>query len=211
MRIAQLMTTEVVSVRPSTPLKDVAEALAGRRISGIPVVDVENSVIGVLSEADVMFKERGRVPRRLFGREDEVDRLKLDAHTAGEAMTTPAITIRPDARVEEAARLMLDHGVKRLPVVDDSDRLVGIVTRTDLVRAFVRPDAEIEREIREEVLLKDLWLDPQAFDVKVARGEVRIEGRVGSEDERALLERHVALVPGVVAVETHLTAVYAES
>jgi CBS domain-containing protein len=201
------MTTEVVSVRPTAPLKDVAEAFAARGISGIPVVDVEGCVVGVVSEADILFKERGPARRHLFDRKAEVDRLKVDARTVAEAMSAPPITVEGHQRVGDAARLMLDHRIKRLPVVDEDGFLVGIVTRTDLVRAFVRPDEEIKREIREEVLLEDLWLDPLAFDIEVERGEVRIVGKVGSSEERSTLERRVALVPGVVAVDLRVVAV----
>jgi CBS domain-containing protein len=211
MRVSEVMTTEVLSVSPTASLKEVAELLATRGISGIPVVDGKGAVVGVLSEADVLFKERGPRPRHRFAHhKDDIEQAKVDADTAGEAMTTPAVTVNPDLRLEDAARLMLESKIKRLPVVDDGGRLVGIVTRSDLVRAFVRPDDEIENEIRNEVLLQELWLDPGSFDVTVERGEVRLEGRLGSEEEVAILERRVKLVPGVVGVEMHVSAVYAE-
>jgi CBS domain-containing protein len=209
MRVAEVMTIDVVSIGLRTPLKDAAELLAAHGFTGVPVVDSDGAVVGVVSEADVLAKERGPRRRRPF--RSQSDALKARARTAAEAMSTPAVTVGPDARVEDVARLMLDRGVKRLPVVDASGCLLGIVTRTDLVRAFVRGDNEIAQEIREEVLLKDLWLDPAAFDVTVERGDVRIAGTVGSSDERTLLERHVRLVPGVVDVELDVTAAYTGS
>jgi CBS domain-containing protein len=107
--------------------------------------------------------------------------------------------------VDVAAALMLDKQVNRLPVVDEHDVLVGIVTRADLVRAFVHTDAQIAAEIREEVLLRELWLRPEDFDLTVDRGEVTVAGHLPNEDERDLLIRRVGLVPGVVSVEVRET------
>jgi CBS domain-containing protein len=203
MRIAQLMTADVVTVGPETPLKDVAEMLAARGISGAPVVDDNGILLGVVSEADILAKERR--PRRqsrlarMLGYPEPVD-AKAQARTAGQAMTAPARTIAADRRVDAAAAIMLDRGVNRLPVVDRDGALVGIVTRADLVRAFVHTDAEIEREIRDEVLLHELWLDPADFELSVHAGEVTIAGRVHTGDERDLLARRIRLVPGVVTV-----------
>lgn len=203
MRVADVMTTEVLTVRPETTLKEVARLLGAHGISGAPVVDEGGHVLGVVSEADILAKERtprppGRIDR-LLGRREPADRKAL-ARTAGEAMTTPAVTIAAHRRLDVAAALMLDRGVNRLPVVDRAGVLVGIVTRADLVRAFVHGDERIAREIREEVLLRELWLDPSEFRVSVTNGEVAITGRFDSESERELLLERVRLVPGVVSV-----------
>ena len=209
MRVAELMTTDVLSVSVETPLKDVAELLAARGISGCPVVDASGRLAGVVSEADILAKERR--PRRqtrlgyVLGFPEPRDP-KAFARTAGEAMTAPAVTIAADRRVDAAAALMLDRAVNRLPVVDRDGALVGIVTRADLVRAFVHTDEQIAREIREEVLLHELWLDPADFEVAVADGEVTITGRARTDAERTLLERRARLVPGVVAVTVRETA-----
>jgi CBS domain-containing protein len=202
MRVAEVMTTEVLTVRPETTLKEVAELLGSRGISGAPVVDAAGHVIGVVSEADILAKERkprraGRL-ERLFAHET-VDR-KAAARTAGEAMTAPALTIGAERRVDAAATTMLDRSVNRLPVVDREGVLVGIVTRADLVRAFVHTDDQIEREIREEVLLHELWLDPEEYELSVQAGEVTISGPARTESERQLLVRRISLVPGVVSV-----------
>ena len=203
MRVAQLMTTHVLTVGPDTPLKDVAELLGARGISGAPVVDEAGLLLGVVSEADILAKERrpplpGRLAR-LLGRHEVVE-AKAAARTAGEAMTAPALTVGADRRVDAAAAVMLDRSVNRLPVVDRDGSLVGIVTRADLVRAFVHSDEQIEREIRDEVLLHELWLDPAEFELAVAGGEVRIGGRIHTDEERELLVRRIRLVPGVVSV-----------
>ena len=157
MRIKDLMTTDVLTVRVTTQLKDAARLLAEHRISGLPVVDDDGRVLGVLSEGDILYKETGMKDRpgffeRLLSGPATGFELKLAARTVGEAMSAPAVTIGPTRPVTVAATTMIDEGVNRLPVVNDEGRLVGIVTRADLVRAFVRSDAEIEHEIREDVI-----------------------------------------------------------
>jgi CBS domain-containing protein len=210
MRVANVMTTDVLTVRPETTLKEVAELLSSRGISGMPVVDEAEHVLGVVSEADVLAKERRprratRLERlRLLGREP-LDP-KMLARTAGEAMTSPAVTIDASRRVDAAATLMLDHSVNRLPVVDADGLLVGIVTRADLVRAFVHTDEEIAREIREEVLLHDLWLDPVEHELAVVNGEVTLSGRFRDEEQRELVVHRIRLVPGVVSAVVTETA-----
>jgi CBS domain-containing protein len=202
MRVAEVMTTQVLTVRPETTLKEVAGLLGSRGISGAPVVDEAGHVVGVVSEADILAKERRprRASRldRLFAR-GTVDR-KAAARTAGEAMTAPAVTIGADRRVDAAAAMMLDRSVNRLPVIDREGLLVGIVTRADLVRAFVHTDEQIEREIRDEVLLHELWLDPEEYVLSVQGGEVTITGPTRTDAERDLLVRRISLVPGVVSV-----------
>lgn len=189
MKVADVMTTDVLTVPPAATLKEVARALAGRGISGVPVVDEDGQVLGVVSEADILAKERAD------------GGAKHDARTAGEAMTSPAIAVTPAHRVDRAAALMLDQAVNRLPVVDDELRLVGIVTRADLVRAFAAGDDGIEREIREEVLLRELWVDPRHFELTVHDGAVELVGAFDSSEQREIAERRIRLVPGVMAVE----------
>jgi CBS domain-containing protein len=208
MKVADVMNTEVVTVGPRTPLKQVGQLMVTRRISGVPVVDDDETVLGVVSEADILVKERGRGgTSSLFERVLELDtRLeKYRARDAADAMTTPAVTIRPTRSLSEAAALMLDRSVNRLPVVDPRGRLVGIVTRADLVRAFVRDDAEIESEIREDVVLKTCWQSPDRFHLEVRNGEVSLEGRVADADSADMLLRFVERVPGVVNVRSALT------
>jgi CBS domain-containing protein len=211
MNVEDVMTRDVVTVRPETSLKEVAGVLAGRKISGVPVVTEDGEVVGVVSEADILFKERGPSKRKgklawlldPFGTEGQ---LKLEARTAAEAMTRPAKTIAPWRPVAAAAAKMLEQRVNRLPAVDSNGRLVGIVTRADLVRAFVRRDTEIEREIRHDVLRRTLWLrTPEAVMVKVEGGNVRLEGLVDTRTDAELLPVLVAKVPGVVDVDCSLS------
>jgi CBS domain-containing protein len=208
MRVADVMTTQVLTFRPETTLKAVAELLGARGISGAPVVDDAGLVLGVVSEADILAKERRPRPQtrveRMLGRE-RIDR-KAAARTAGEAMTAPAVTIGADRRVDAAAALMLDRSVNRLPVTDREGLLVGIVTRADLVRAFVHSDEQIEREIHDEVLLHELWLNPEDYALSIQNGEVTITGHTGTDAERDLLVRRISLVPGVVSVTVNEVA-----
>jgi CBS domain-containing protein len=209
-KINELMRTDVIAVTPDTSLKDAAALLVQHRISGLPVVDEEKTVVGVLSEADILVKEGGPSERAgllswILGDDVPGYAAKIRARTVGEAMTAPPITISPHRLVASAAREMVEQGVNRLPVVDLHGTLLGIVTRADLVRAFVRSDAEIEREIREETLRRVLWLEPTAVTVAVHDGEVELSGRVETTDDVELLEKLVARTPGVVAVRSQLT------
>ena len=204
MKVADVMNRDVVVVSPSMPLKDVARVLANRHFSGVPVVDDDRKVLGVVSEADILVKERGPGSGRSIFELDTWDD-KHGARDAGGAMTAPAVTIGPERSVAEAASLMLDRGVNRLPVVDADQKLVGIVTRADLVRAFVRDDSVIEREIRDDVLLRTMWESPDRFGVRVRRGEVLLAGKVNDAHAAGALVRFVEGVPGVVSVRTRIT------
>ena len=213
MKVADVMTRTVVAVTPETPLKDVAAVMVAKGISGVPVVDADGAVVGVVSEADFVIKERGvegvrhRLLARVFGESRQTKRelAKIEATTAGEAMTAPAVTVAASDALKSAAEIMSSRKINRLPVVDGG-RLVGIVTRADVVRAFVRPDEELERLVREEVLAKTaFWLEPEAFEVAVEAGVVRLAGRV---ERRSLADTIVDVtrdLGGVVGVESDLT------
>jgi len=208
MRIDEIMTREVITVSPETPLKEVARVLVTHRISGVPVCGPNGEVLGVVSEADILRKEEGVSPdlsrplawlvRSLDG---ELD--KVRARTAGEAMTKPALTVRPTQGVSEVARAMVDNMINRVPVVSD-DRLVGIVSRADVVRAFIRSDEEIEHEIREDVLLRTMLLNSGDVDVSVGEGCVVLRGHVNTQEDAEILVRCVRRIPGVLDVETEL-------
>lgn len=146
MKVKDVMTRDVVTVSPGAALKHAAELLVQHKVSGLPVVDIDGRVLGVISERDLLFKAQGELEghdwlRWLTDPLAVTDRRKLDARLVGEAMTSP-VTVGPNQPIAWAARLMLGSGVKRLPVVEQG-RLAGIVTRADLMRALARPDAEI--------------------------------------------------------------------
>ena len=204
MQVKDVMTRDVISVEPSLPLRDAAALLVAHRISGMPVV-TDGAVVGVISKRDVLFKEqrplevdgwRARLIDPLIARKSS----KRDARLVSEAMTAPAVTIGPGTRLAIAARRMLEEGVSRLPVVANAE-LVGMLTSSDLVRAFVRPDREIEQEITEDVLGRQLLLEHHVVEARVIDGNVVLRGAApGIEPE--WLERLVRCVPGVVTVTT---------
>ena len=210
--IKDLMTRDVVSVRPETPLKAVAQVLVEQRVSGLPVIAEDGTLLGVVSEADLIIKEQDpetihhRSLARLIGDSPEAKARtrKSRALTAAEAMTAPAVTIGPHRPIHEAAAIMSLRKVNRLPVVDD-DRVVGIVTRADLVRAYVRSDEDLARSIREDVLLRVLWLDPSTFAVGVRDGVATIVGHLPRRSTAEMVERAVRLVPGIVDVIATVT------
>jgi CBS domain-containing protein len=204
MKVRDVMSTNVAAVGPDATLKQVAELMGDRRISGVPVVGAEGEVLGVVSEQDIVVKvashpESAGVSWRLFAPEG-LDPGRLAAATAGEAMTIPAVTVDAEASVAEAARLMVDQGVKRLPVLAGGG-LAGIVTRADVVRAFTRSDGEIWEELRNEVLPRQLWIPPEQLEVGVAGGRVTVAGEVETRTEADLVEAFAWRVPGVVSVD----------
>ena len=205
-----MMTRDVVAVTPATPLREVAKLLIRHRISGVPVCEEDGALAGVVTEADILRKERGVQLRPggplawLVDGSDINEVRKAVARTAGEAMTSPAVTTSPWRTIAEAARLMLERRVNRLPVLA-GERLVGIVTRADLVRAFKRPDEEIAREIVDDAIGESLWVSRDDVTVDVKDGEVTLRGEVQARTDAQLLVRFVSMVPGVVGVSSELT------
>jgi len=212
LKVRDVMTHSVVSVYRSTPLKEVAQTLVDNEISGIPVVDVDGAVLGVVSEADLLVKEQGadairhRPLARFLGesRDSRAQLVKLRAIFAEEAMTAPAITITSDRPIHEAGAIMSSRHINRLPVVDDG-RLVGIISRADLVRAYVRSDDELAETIRQDVILRIMWLDPALFTVIVQDGVASISGRVERRSTAEMIERSVRMVPGIIDVHSSVS------
>jgi CBS domain-containing protein len=211
MRIEDVMTRDVVTVKPDATLKDAARELVARRISGLPVVDDEGRVVGVLSEGDLLFKQRGARERNggplgwFVDRRHESEDAKLDAHVVEEAMTSPALTIDAGWSLTAAAERMLANGVNRLPVIR-AERLVGIVTRADIVRAFARSDADVEGDVQEALeLYRDMWSDNARLDARVADGALTVTGNLRQRSEAEILPKLLARIPGVVAVTSELT------
>lgn len=211
MKVQDVMTTDVATTGPDAPLKEAAVELVRRRISGMPVVDGDRRVLGVVSEADILAKEGddrrggGGFLQWLVDPGDPWITARFDAVTVGEAMSQPAQTITANRPLADAATIMLDEGINRLPVVDDDGKLIGLVSRGDLVRAFARPDDEIRRDIEEDVIRKALWLDPSTVNVTVANGMVTLAGEVASAADAELLPTFARKVPGVVEVSSTLT------
>ncbi|MGW7517729.1 CBS domain-containing protein [Streptomyces sp. NPDC054796] len=221
-RIENVMTGDVTRVGPGATFKQVAAVLADRRISGLPVVDRELRVLGVVSESDLMARQATGEQRR----REALDRperppwlrrlvlprwarkaaVKAEAVTARQLMSAPAVTVGPLATVTEAARIMARHRVNRLPVTDPrTGRLVGIVTRHDLLRVFLRRDAEIRAEVVNEVLVRSLWLPRDAIEVSVFEGVVTLRGELDKRSDVPLAVRLAEQVDGVVSVVDELT------
>ncbi|GAA2740735.1 MULTISPECIES: CBS domain-containing protein [Kitasatospora] len=209
--VYDVMTQEVVTATPDTPFKEIAALFHRNDITAIPVIDDQGRPIGMVSEADLIRKEavlpdpEGRTPGRWL---DAHDRARAEAETAGGLMTSPAVTARAGWSVPEAARAMDKHKVKRLPVVDEVGRLVGIVSRRDLLQVFLRHDAAIREEITHDVLGQTLWLAPDAVQVAVHDGVVTLTGRLPRKSLIPVTEQLCRAVDGVVAV--HQTLDFAE-
>jgi CBS-domain-containing membrane protein len=203
--VKDVMTTRVIWVTKDTAFREMAAALREYRVSAFPVVDDDRKVIGVVSEADMLTKEAlGGEPGVFGGILHRRDQAKARGITAGDLMTTTVVAVRPDDTVEHAAKLMYDRGVKRLPVTDESGRLVGILSRADVLSVFDRTDAAICHEITHDVLLGEFLADPAAFQVTVMDGIVTLAGRPEASGTGHEIVRRVRHVPGVVAVRDRL-------
>ncbi|MCX5610753.1 MULTISPECIES: CBS domain-containing protein [unclassified Streptomyces] len=199
-KVADLMTDEVVSVAPDTAFKDVAKLLAQHGVSGLPVLDDEDRVVGVVSQTDILARA-APAPHPA-----EQTTPPAGPPTAGGVMSTPAVTVHAEETAADAARLMTRRGIERLPVVDEEDRLVGIVTRRDLLRLFVRPDSEIRRRVTDEVLTEILGVPTGDIDVHVVDGFVTLDGRVERRSQLPALLSLVERLDGVVAVASRVEA-----
>lgn len=203
-QVGDVMTRDVATVTEETPYRQIVDVLIRRGISAVPVVDSFDRVLGVVSEADLLHKvERSGHPdeRRVFeGRRRRTAREKAGALVAGDLMTAPAITTIAQASLPAAARLMDREVVKRLPVLDDLGRLVGIVTRSDLLRVHLRSDAEIREDVVQEVLHRVLEVRDGLVTVQVRDGEVTLDGRLDRRSAVELAGRLAAGVAGVVQV-----------
>lgn len=212
--VAEIMTRDVVSVPESAGYKEIVETLANHAVSAVPVVNDEGHVLGVVSEADLLYKAEyaGQPqPSRLWERKRiRTARTKAGADIAIDLMTSPAIVIGPDDRIDAAAKLMDSEHVKRLPVVDEHGQLAGIVSRGDVLRLYLRSDEDIQREVRDEVLLKTLWIDPdhENLTVEVAHGVVTLGGTLDRRSTIGLAIGFVQSVAGVVDVVNHFSYHY---
>ena len=204
--VADVMTRDVVAVGPDEDFKTVAKLMHLHEVSALPVVDHDGKLVGIVSESDLLAKERERGANRpLLGLRWSEDNLAA-ARTAGDVMTSPAICIAPDASIPEAARLMYREAVKRLPVIDQKGDLLGIVSRADLLKTFTRSDESIRRDVIEDVFKKSLFIDPRTVHVEVANGLVRLTGELESKSLAKLLVQMVGRVEGTVAVDSKLTS-----
>jgi CBS domain-containing protein len=190
--VRDVMTTEVIAAPPDASYADLAALLHERRVGGVPVVDSEGVVVGVVSESDLLARVASARPHR-----KRADPARL---TAADLMSYPPVTIGPDETARHAARLMYTRKLRRLPVVGHRGQLMGIVTRADLLSAFTRPDDEIRREITQDVIADGFFTDPDLFTVTVKDGIVTLAGAPGSVILGRNIADQVRHVEGVVAV-----------
>ncbi|MGA5710444.1 CBS domain-containing protein [Streptomyces cellulosae] len=191
--VGEVMTRDVVQAHRATPFKEVVRLLDHHRISGLPVVDADDKVLGVLSGSDLVRAQAhrdGSAPP--------------PALTAGDLMSSPAITVHPEQTVPDAARLMERRGVERLPVVDEADRLIGIATRRDLLRVFLRADDDIRRQVTGDIVVGALELPSDAVLVSVRDGVVTLAGRVERRGQVPELIHAAWRLEGVVGVVNRL-------
>ncbi|WP_405714236.1 CBS domain-containing protein [Streptomyces xanthophaeus] len=184
--VDDVMTHAVISVDRGTPFKDIVEAMRQWRISALPVLSEDGRVAGVVSEADLLLKAQGADESR--------------AVTAGQLMTVPAVTVTKDATIPGAARLMARGHLKRLPVVDGDGRLIGVVSRGDLLKIYLRPDADIAEELRQLIMAELIPAGSAMVQVHVADGIVHLDGSVPDPALKHVLVRVARTVPGVVDV-----------
>ncbi|MGP3683974.1 CBS domain-containing protein [Streptomyces sp. IBSNAI002] len=200
LKVADLMTDEVVSVAPGTAFKDVAKLLAQYDVSGVPVLDDEDRVMGVVSQTDLLAHTVSG--SHSAGQSSTA----AGPPCAGGVMSAPAVTVHAEETAADAARLMTRRSIERLPVVDVEDRLVGIVTRRDLLRVFLRPDSEIRRRVTDDVLTDVLGVPAGDVDVHVVDGIVTLDGQVERRSQLPALLSLVERLDGVVAVASRVTA-----
>ncbi|MCQ8828928.1 CBS domain-containing protein [Streptomyces malaysiensis] len=206
--VGDVMTRTVVAVGRDASFKEVVQTLGEWRVSAMPVLEGEGRVIGVVSEADLLPKEefRDSDPDRLQQLRRLPDLAKAGALTAEELMSSPAVTVHPDATLSEAARIMAVRGVKRLPVVDTEGKLLGIVSRGDLLKVFLRSDQDIEEEVRRTVV-SYLFPGDGGIHVRVDEGVVTLSGRLRDTARIPVAARLTRAVEGVVDVECHFRGV----
>jgi CBS-domain-containing membrane protein len=192
--VVDLMTTDVIAVSPDTGLREAARLMFRNRVSGLPITSDDGTLIGIITEADFLKLE----VERQEGSRDQ-------GETVDAVMSRGVVTVRPEAEIYEAAKIMAVQEIKRLPVVDEENRLLGVISRSDIVSIFTRPDDVIEDEIREDLIRRVLFIDPDRIQVSVGNGVVTLSGEVDTRNEASMLEELTNRLDGVLAVESELT------
>jgi CBS domain-containing protein len=208
MRAREMMSTPVVTIHPEATLKDLADLIVAHGVSGVPVVDRAGVLVGVVSESDVMERLEGvaedereaGLPRLLTVLAGAVGGTrKMEARTVADLMTARVVSAGPDATVQELVHLMITYDVNRVPIVEGG-RLIGIVTRADILRTLVRPDAAIVADLRWRIA-HELWIDPDTVGIDCRNGIVTLTGTVDTHADAELIRRWAAKTEGVVGVE----------
>lgn len=216
MKVSEIMTRDVIATRPEAAIHEAARLLVDHGVSGLPVVDEEGKVVGVLSEGDLILRQKGRerLPwwRGFFGDGERMAReyQKAVGTTVGEVMTPAVICVSPDLPIESAAVILAERRIRRLPVVE-AGRLVGIVSRGDLIKALASapaqaghlPDAELVAEMRRRIT-REVWASNHGIVIQAKDGVVSLWGVVNTEAEKSALETMARAIDGAMAVDSHL-------
>jgi CBS domain-containing protein len=206
-KLRDLMTTEVITIGPEAALKEAARRMIEARVSGLPVTSADGELIGMVTEADFVKEEASR-------RSGQRARLlrwlhrdaPMDAERAvGDVMTRDVITLTVDDDHADAARLMETERIKRVPVLTAEGTLAGIVSRSDILRAFARPDAAIIQELSDDVIRRVLWIDRKKVDIGCENGNLTLRGQLETRSDAQLLVELARRLDGVVSVQDHLT------
>lgn len=207
MRVKDVMATDVVTVGPDVGIKEAARLMVETGISGLPVVE-DGELVGMITESDFLDQEADKSEERYHRLLDAL--LGNRSHrslgdSVRDAMTSHVVTISPDARLSEAAYLMKNKRVKRLPVVGESGKMRGIVSRADILHAFIRSDDAIESQIRDDVVRRILLLDTDSVVIDVKDGVVALSGNVPTRTEARLVEELAMRIDGVIRVTSDLS------
>lgn len=207
MRVIDLMTTELVTIGPDDTIKEAARLMVKERVSGLPVTDADGRLVGIVTEADFLEREldregpAGGLLAAVFGPAGR----QPDAVTVREVMSAQPITVAADATLSEAARLMATNSVKRLPVIDADGAVIGVLSRADIVAAFARPDELIDDEIREDIVRRVLFVDPDTLSIAVTDGIVALGGQLPTKSDARMLEELCRRLEGVISVDSTLS------
>jgi len=205
MRVVDVMTTDVIAAQPEWSLKQAARVMIDAGVSGLPVIGDNGEIIGIITEADFVETEAGRMigRQRLFDTVFGEKRTRTPS-TVEAAMTRSPITVDRNTTIAEAARLMIDRTVKRLPVVDPNGHLEGIVSRGDILVAFARDDEAIADAVERGVIRRILMLESRDVSVHVTEGVVMLSGQVPNRSDAKLLEELVGRIEGVIRCDSDL-------
>ena len=204
--VSDVMTRQLITASPETTFHEAVRLLEDNRISGFPVIDGEGKLVGIVSEADLLNKAEKREPDAyvLESRRHRLDRSRATALDVASAMSREIVTVHPDSPIALAAREMHTRGFKRLPVVDSEGRLVGIVSRGDVLKVFLRSDAELGAEIRGILDQAERTFGGSRLAAKVTEGVVDLDGSMRSKNQVDATVRAVAAVDGVIGIYSRI-------
>lgn len=202
-----VMTREVVTAQPETTFKELVALMSEHRVSGLPVVDKKGKPLGVVSEADTLVKQEqhgGAAIRPWLGRARRARWHKATGRVAADLMTAPAVTVGADETVTSAARTMAHKNIRRLCVVDGDGKLVGIVSRRDVISTFLRDDDAIRADVEEHVFKRGMWLFPGSLTVEVTDGVATVDGSVEHRTTAQVAAQLTQAIPGVIGVRNNI-------